>query len=255
MGIFEIIILVASAIIFVILVRRFPETSGGTTHQARFSLPKFSLPKLPHRESGNNSPDNIPFDQDTDLESETPTLVRSTAQFEPGTTDAELEVLPTHLRRILSDANSHFEAGRTEEAEKLYLEAATEDPKCTLAYNRLGLIYLKKDNGLADAEEAFHQALKFAPGNGYIYNNLGLVAFKKGLYNEAINYYKQAINADPRIAERHANVGATHLSLRQYPAAIRHLAKAWSLEPQNQEYKELLDDAKARERRQRSTKL
>ena len=54
MGIYEIIILIAAAIIFIIIIRRFPETADGDEIKLSwFKLPKIhiSLPKLPSLKS------------------------------------------------------------------------------------------------------------------------------------------------------------------------------------------------------------
>ena len=129
-----------------------------------------------------------------------------------------------------------------------------EEPRCVLAYNRLGIIYLQKEETSTDAEEAFKQALKYEPNNGYILNNLGLLAFNKGLFNEAVSFYEKSISVDSNIASRHANLGLAYLSLRQYAKAAHSFAKAWSLDPTNQEFKNLLNEARDRERRLKSTK-
>ncbi len=253
MGIFELLILISAALVFIILVRRFPETAEdihqhGSKQTARWSfhVPKITLPRL---RSKTNLP--LPFQDGNEPEPEPAIMGREPAQAEPGTSADDLKTLPIHLRKHLSDAQQFFENKDYSEAEELYLAVAAEDPTCVLAYNRLGLIYLDRENGLLDAEEAFYQALKYEPANGYLIDNIGQVAFHKGHYNEAIKFYEQALAIDAAITVRHSHLGLAYLSLRQYAKAIRHLSKAWALEPKNAEYKQLLDDAKERERRQR----
>mgnify|MGYP001615744035 CR=1 FL=1 len=258
MGIFEIIIIVAAAIIFIILIRRFPDTSEhlDVSSRHKFNFPKFSfaslsnfgrvlLAKLQKRPRSD-------FWSEDAFESNNDNFDKN--QFEPGRDPKDLEHYSPAVKQLLSLAGEHYDGGRLREAEDLYLKAAAEDPKCVLAYNRLGQIYLKRPEALDDAEEAFRQAYKFDPENGFILDNLGLVNFAKGLFNEAINFYEKSIEANKQIAERHAHLGLAYLSLRHYAKAVRHLARAWALEPSNDEYKSLLDDAKDRERRLRSSR-
>lgn len=251
MGIFELIIIIASAIIFIILIRRFPDTNESTPSKSRFSFnrPQFSFPSIKNPLRGRDSHKN----GSTLLSDPThPPLIQAPNQYEPGTSPKELEHLSPALKQLLSEAGNLYDSGDYDKAERLYLEAAAEDPKCTLAYNRLGLIYLKKKETLDDAEEALRQAHRYDPKNGFILDNLGLASFMKSMYNEAVNFFEQSIAADNTVAERHAHLGSTYLSMRQYAKAVRYLARAWALDPSNTEYKDLLDDAKERERRQRS---
>ncbi len=258
MGIFEIIIIIAAAIIFIILIRRFPDTSEhlDISSHIKFNRPKISfgflanswrmfLAKIRRQPKSDFWPEDG-AEADNDMSDK--------HQFEPGRDPKDLENYTPAVKQLLSLAGEHYDGGRLREAEDLYLKAASEDPKCVLAYNRLGQIYLKRPEALDDAEEAFRQAYKFDPENGFILDNLGLVNFAKGLFNEAINFYEKSIEANKQIAERHAHLGLAFLSLRHYAKAVRHLARAWALEPSNDEYKALLDDAKDRERRLRSQK-
>lgn len=260
MGIFELVIIVAAAAIFIILVRRFPDTSenGAEAGPLRFRRPHFSLGLVSKPFKivrtmlrRDTRPDHQFWPDD---EKPVPNHLETARQYEPGSGPQELEHYSPALKQLLSEAGSHFDASRYREAEDQYLKAAALDPKCVLAYNRLGLIYLKRPEAMNDAEEAFRQAYKYDPSNGYILDNLGLVNFTKGLFNEAVGFYERSIAADTKVAERHAHLGLAYLSLRHYAKAVRHLARAWALEPSNDEYKQLLDDAKERERRLRLTR-
>ncbi len=270
MGIFEVLILISAAIIFIILVRRFPETAENlpdkqvnptSSSRFRWRLPSVRLGSLLRRPA--SSPGTT-FDDMAE-----PPRHKNT-QPEPGTTPSDLEHISPELRQVLNDAQKYYELRQFDMAEKLYLKVAAESPRCVMAYNRLGEIYLERglnllDNDnpalaeraktmLIDAEEAFYQALKYTPANGFILNNLGQIAYHKGHFNEAVKFYDQSLAGDERVSIRHANIGLAYLSLRQYGKAVRHLSRAWSLEPNNQHYKDLLDDAKERDRRQRSAR-
>lgn len=258
MGIFEIVIFVSAAVIFIILVRRFPDTAESLPG-ATIRLPKFGPTLSPLKHSFKALKNLMPKrHHNPQSPHQTPDATDVTAsiiikqQFEPGSSPDDLDRMPHDLKSTLMEAEKLFAGENFVDAEKFYLKAAAREPKCVTAYYRLGSIYMNRKDGLDDAEAAFQQAHKFEADNGFVLNNLGLVNFHKGLFNEAVGFYEQAIIADGSLAVRHANLGLAYLSLRHYAKAVRALSRAWSLDPHNQEFKQLLDDAKARERRQRT---
>ena len=266
MGIYEIIILIAAAIIFIIIIRRFPESADGDEIKLSwFKLPKIhiSLPKLPSLKSVQHKSVN-------DFSFDGAPITHSIKFDEPGANSEDIEAKYPKLAPILEEAGKHLELRQLDTAEKLYLQAAAEETKCVVAYYKLGQIFLQRATSpvhkevatltgqpniaLNDAEEAFLQALKFYPANGFILNSLGHVSYLKENYNEAVKYYESASEINDKNAEWQADIGRCYLSLRQYSKAVRHFSKAWSLEPYNNEFKEMLDDAKERERRIRLTR-
>ncbi|MFA6081869.1 MAG: tetratricopeptide repeat protein [Patescibacteria group bacterium] len=272
MGIFEIIIFVAAAIIFIILVRRFPETAEGVapkaTQNRRLFKFKFKLPQLHFKKFG---PMRVPFNDsmsENDQISEPQPDVTKSA--EPNINQYQTAT-NSQLKNLLADGQKYFDLRQLDMAEKQFLNAAAIDPKCVLAYYRLGQIYLERgiatampaavdgpkrvNSALVDAEEAFMQAYKYDPANGYILHYLGRVAQIGENYNEAVEYFEKAVGEDDKNAAWHFDLGQAYLSLRQYGKAVRYLSRAWSLEPRKSLYKDALDDAKERERRQRTNKL
>ena len=128
-------------------------------------------------------------------------------------------------------------------AENLYLQAASKDPRCSKAYSRLGVIYLENGENWEDAEEAFRQALKTDPENGFILNNLGLVLYHQDKYADAIRQFEQAVRHDEYNAGRHANLGMAYMAMRQYAKAESSFKKALKLSPNEMEYKDLLNES------------
>jgi Flp pilus assembly protein TadD len=161
----------------------------------------------------------------------------------------ELEVsangyAPTkEVETLLAEADIHFRKGEIKAAEKLYLQAAAKDPKCSKAYSRLGVIYLENGEDWEDAEAAFRQALKMDGSNGYVLNNLGLVLYHQDKYADAIRNFEQAVRQDEMNPSRHANLGMAYMAMRQYAKAESSFKKALKLAPNEMEYKDLLDEA------------
>jgi Tfp pilus assembly protein PilF len=144
---------------------------------------------------------------------------------------------------LISQADACFRKGEIKAAEELYIKVAAKDPNCAKAYSRLGVIYLEHDDNLEDAEQAFRQALKSEPTNGYVLNNLGLVLYHQDKYADAIRNFEQAVRLDEQNAARHANLGIAYLAMRQYAKAESSFKKALKLAPGEMEYKDLLNEA------------
>lgn len=149
----------------------------------------------------------------------------------------------SEVEQFLSDADIHFRKGEMKAAEKLYLQAAALDPRCSKAYSRLGVIYLETGENYDDAEAAFRQALKTDPSNGYILNNLGLVLYHQDKYADAIRQFELAVRQDEHNASRHANLGMAYMAMRQYAKAESSFKKALKLAPNELEYKDLLNES------------
>lgn len=172
--IFQILIIVALAGIFIILMRRFPETSPKGTNALRlrltipkisFKFPAFKLPtlKLPKLRLAKFKKDVVPVVQEEDPLSQ-----------------AELAFI-----------NKDFDL-----AEKMYIKAATLQPRDARIYARLGVIYLHQKN-YKDARDALLTSLKFDPNVASRHYNLGLVYQGMGNSKKALAEVKQALSLDP----------------------------------------------------------
>lgn len=147
------------------------------------------------------------------------------------------------LERLLAEADVHFRKNEFKAAEEFYLKAAAKDPRCSKAYSRLGVIYLEEGDNWEDAEEAFRQALKTEPENGFILNNLGLVLYHQDKFADAIRNFEAAVRQDELNASRHSNLGMGYMAIRQYAKAESSFKKALKLAPNEMEYKDLLSEA------------
>lgn len=147
------------------------------------------------------------------------------------------------LDKLLADADIHFRKGEMKAAEQLYLQVASQDPRCSKAYSRLGVIYLENGEDWEDAEAAFRQALKTDPENGFVLNNLGLVLYHQDKFADAIRHFEQAVRQDELNASRHSNLGMAYMAMRQYAKAESSFKKALKLAPNEMEYKDLLAEA------------
>jgi tetratricopeptide (TPR) repeat protein len=68
-------------------------------------------------------------------------------------------------------------------------------------------------------------------------------AHAKGNLSSAIEYYRKAINLDPRMADAYLNLGAALIAQNSYSQAIEALTKATELNPTSSKAQELLAEA------------
>src|SRR5262249_52226267 len=103
-------------------------------------------------------------------------------------------------------------------------------PRSPVAHHNLGVALARKgllDDAVAEYREAIRQKPDFAPA----YDGLGNALSKQGLLDEAIAAQQTAIRLNPHRAAAHYNLG-NHLARQgQFDAAIAHYRKAIRLEP------------------------
>jgi tetratricopeptide (TPR) repeat protein len=116
------------------------------------------------------------------------------------------------------------------DAETLWNDNLSRNPNSWVAYYNLGLIYFKK--GLYDqAISDYTKALEINPVNAKAYNNRGNVYYKKGLYDLAISDYDKAIEIDPGFAKAYNNRGAAYKDKGLYDRAMFDYDKAIEIDP------------------------
>lgn len=81
----------------------------------------------------------------------------------------------------------------------------------------------KTDDGSSNSKPYAEDAIK--------HYNKGVELHHSGFFNQSIDEYKKAIDADPRIAEAYSNLGAVYLTQRSYSKAEDAFNKALSLKP------------------------
>lgn len=123
-------------------------------------------------------------------------------------------------------------AGRTEEATKLYYETLSRDPKNSLAFYNLGQI-ARTQNRASVAEGYYRQALEVDPNFGP--SLFGLAVVRSGLGGvppqEPIELYRRVINIEPNNAAAHYNLGLLLRVVGQVAEGDAAIARARQLDP------------------------
>jgi Flp pilus assembly protein TadD len=134
------------------------------------------------------------------------------------------------ILEALAIADQHYQAGRLQEAARIYLEVQAADPQNSAAPNGVGIIAAQM--GKHDlAEGYFRQALALNCHEPTYHNNLGDSLKAQGKIDESLNSFQRALTLRPDYFEAHNNLGtALHLSGKFDEAAVAY-RQALALRP------------------------
>lgn len=119
-----------------------------------------------------------------------------------------IDLLEWNILALLNLGNLYYLQGAYDKAEMIFdkaLKYAEHDASSEILTN-LGMNALKRDL-ITDAEEFFHHAIDLNPGNALALNDMGLVKEREENDDEALVYYKQAVQVDPSDDELWYNLG------------------------------------------------
>ncbi|MGD0389409.1 MAG: tetratricopeptide repeat protein [Tepidisphaeraceae bacterium] len=138
--------------------------------------------------------------------------------------------MPEAGERDLRLAIQHHQAGRLEEAERIYRQVLTQQPDHASALHLLGV--LAAQTGRPDAAVEFmRRAIANCSTNALYYSNLGSALTDLGQLDEAIAACRQAIQLKPGLAEVHHNLGNALKAKAQFGQAIDSYRQAIRLKP------------------------
>lgn len=119
------------------------------------------------------------------------------------------KVISVELQRQFSNAVSAMKAGRTEEAQRGFLQVAQADPELSGPHVNLGAIYLAS-NKLPEAMKELEKATQINPKQATAFNLLGVTYRQLGQFEKARTAYENAIALDPNYASATLNLGVLH---------------------------------------------
>lgn len=142
----------------------------------------------------------------------------------------------------------HAEAGRLENAEASFSEAALEDPTCSEAHYNLAVLFLE-DGRMDRAIEKFLRVISLSPDIFLVHKEFGetIIEYEvpyfdsktefrdMSAFNSAIASYREAIDAIPILRECHRNIGEVLMTKGQYNEADTAFAKATKIPSDLQE--------------------
>lgn len=98
------------------------------------------------------------------------------------------------MEALFRQALAHHQAGRLDQAEPLYRQAAAWKPEWTLG--NLGVL-LRTTGRLAEAEGVLREALRAAPDNAPVCHSLGMTLLQLGRYSEGWRFYDARHEINP----------------------------------------------------------
>lgn len=103
---------------------------------------------------------------------------------------------------------------------RLYTVTLAASPGAYPIHNNLGVVYWRQGDTAA-AEREWAEALRLNPQNAIVLNNLGLLCAKEKRYEDAIQYFRRAIQLKPNYTDPHLNLGTLYFEASARPNAVR----------------------------------
>ena len=136
----------------------------------------------------------------------------------------------TILAMIIKQAVAAHKEGRNKEAEQLYRSILENEPTNSIARNNLGVL-LYNLGKFDQAEINIKKAIELRPNYAKAYNNLGNILQALNRLNEAEESFKKAIELEPDYAEAFNNLGVMLNDLGRLDEAEVSYNKAIDLKP------------------------
>ncbi len=114
--------------------------------------------------------------------------------------------MPDPKAAALNTGLAHHQAGRFDEAERIYREILASDPDCADALHLLGLIDAVRGNH-QEALRRIRQAIRLSPAMAVYHSNLGRLYRETNRLREAEAAYRDATRLDPRDADAQLGLG------------------------------------------------
>ncbi len=131
---------------------------------------------------------------------------------------------------LLARTREFHEQKKSEIQTLLKLAEKLKDSDNAETKNLLGRAFLKK--GLyEEAINEFEEAIILDPRISGLYNNLGIAYTAVGRHDEAIAVLEQAISLKPERADYHNNLGAAYLKKEQCKKAVEQFQRALNINP------------------------
>ncbi|MEJ1976210.1 MAG: tetratricopeptide repeat protein [Acetobacteraceae bacterium] len=131
---------------------------------------------------------------------------------------------------MFSDALDHHQAGRTDEAERLYRQVLARDPRHADSLHLLGVVAHQAGRNDA-AVDLIRKAIAGNAGVAFYHSNLGNALRELQRLDEAVAAFSEALRLQPHCLEAHVNLGNTLLDQGKLDEAVASYGRAIALKP------------------------
>ncbi|HEY4265006.1 MAG TPA: tetratricopeptide repeat protein [Micropepsaceae bacterium] len=132
----------------------------------------------------------------------------------------------------LSEAHHHFEAGRLEEATKLYRGHLRSHPKSSEAFEGLGRVCLQAGQ-FERAQYFFSEAARFDPVSLDALRLRGAALMQLGRHAAALDCFERALAVKPDFIEALVNRAVALFEMKRLDEALTGYDRVLALDPQN----------------------
>lgn len=129
---------------------------------------------------------------------------------------------------LLREGTQAWEAGKSDEAERLFNQLVNQFPERPEGYNKVGVV-LAETGRLDEAEQCFLNALARDRMNAPALTNLGNIYLERGDAEQAIQHYLLALQSDQDYAPAHRNLGVAYRRQGRYSAYVSHYKRSQRL--------------------------
>jgi len=131
---------------------------------------------------------------------------------------------------FFTQAFEHHQAGRLDEAESLYRQMLSADPRHADSLNMLGVVTFQKGDPEL-AIELISQAITLKDGTAEFHSNLGIVLTRLGKNAQAIASHEKALALKPNYPGALYNLGNALMGQGRFDEAVTRYEQALALKP------------------------
>jgi tetratricopeptide (TPR) repeat protein/peroxiredoxin len=173
------------------------------------------------------------------IEQDFPRIPRTTAErFAKALPFRGVTATYEFARNHLSLGSVFFLRGYFDQAEASFRLALRDSPSSAEAHYGIGSVYLKQDKS-QEARDSFERAVKlhasYPDTLANAWNNIGLLATRKGRTGEAIGYFQEALKRNPDHWIALENLGNAYRQQKRWDEARKTLERAVALRPDDPE--------------------
>jgi len=128
------------------------------------------------------------------------------------------------VRVLVRNAEKALGSHKTEEAERLFIQALTIQPHAWDVQAQLAKLYLLSER--ENKAEALYKEILMHRDDVSFHANLGLAYYRQGKYFDACQAYQEALNRDPQTPERAAALARACIAAQRFEEAAPLLEKA-----------------------------
>jgi len=144
----------------------------------------------------------------------------------------ELEAENARISAELAELKERYKTASEAQKQEINREVKrNEDEFTAVQWNEKGMERSNRKD-YQGAIEYFRKAIELDPKYAYPWNNLGYIYGAMGNHDKEIEYYRKAIALNPKFALPWNNMGETYRTLGSYDKAIECFRKAIELDPE-----------------------